>query len=295
MASASPSYPPRSRWYSPFRHGWYALTRRIPSARSLVVELDFPLGLRDTLWSLLIPGFAFRALGHRLIGKIAMIGCGLGWLVFFIALGSYAANIAFALILSLHATSVSFLLVRMCPGMRFTLRILSTFCVLLVMVSVYGFIQGRLGKIFIPLRIGADVVVVRATAPGNLRRGEWVARHIGGSSRSFQTRIDHGAIRIPDGYSLDRILACPGDVVRFHVENFQVNDQFFPRMARMPARGEWVVPKKHWFAWPQFTVHNSGVHETEISNVMLAHAVISEDQFVGKPFRRWFGRRQILP
>lgn len=293
MASASPFYPPRSRWYSPFRHGWYALTRRIPSARSLLVKLDSPLGWRDTFWSLLIPGFAFRAFGHPLIGGVAMIGCGLGWLVFFIALGSYAANVAFALILSLHATSVSFLLARMCPGIRFTLRILSTFCLLLVVASVYGFIQGKLEKILIPLRIGADVVVVRATAPGNLRRGEWVAHHIGGISRSFQT--GNGAVRIQDGYGLDRILACPGDVVRFHAENFQVNDQIFPRKAHMPTKGQMVVREKHWFAWPQFTVQNSGVHETEISNVMLAHAVISEDQFVGKPFRRWFGRRQILP
>lgn len=90
-------------------------------------------------------------------------------------------------------------------------------------------------------------------------------------------------------------MAGPGDVVRFRPEDFQVNEQIFPRQKYMPTNGELVVSKKQWFAWPRFAIQNNRVPETEIENVMLTYSLISKEQIVGKPFKRWFGRRQVLP
>ena len=275
--------------------GKYMFARKIPDARILLDGLDFPLGLRNALLSFVIPGFVFRAFGYQLVGKIAMMGCGLGSLIFFVWLGSHAANLSFALILSLHVTSISFLLVRMQPGLSFTFRILTTLCLFLALTSVYGFFQRKFSEVFIPMRIGSNVVVVKAAPARNIHRGEWIAHRIGTGSQLFQNASFHGAIQIRNGYGLDRVVAGPGDVVRFRPEDFQVNDQTFPRGNHMPTNGEIVVSEKQWFAWPQFALQNNNIPEVEISNVMLAYSIISEEQFVGKPFKRWFGRRQILP
>jgi len=56
------------------------------------------------------------------------------------------------------------------------------------------------------------------------------------------------------------------------------------------------VPENHWFIWPNLAITgNLNVGEASISSVMLQMASVPETQFVGKPFKRWFWREQILP
>lgn len=295
MAIASPYYPPRARWYSPLRDGWYYLAQRAPNIRGLFDGLDFPLSLRDSLLSLVLPGFVFRAFGHRRIGDFAMAGCAAGWLIFFAWLGTSAATTSFALLLALHVTSLSFMLAQMQVGRTFLVRILGTFCGLLILTSVYGYFQTKLGAVILPLRNGSSAVVVRVCAPGQIETGDWIAYRIGSATGSFEDVRQRGSVRIANGYGLERVVAGPGDVIQFHRDSYQVNGRNLPSEPNMPLKGEIVLSPKQWFAWPQFGVQNYGVHKTEISNVMLGYAIISENQFVGKPFKRWFGRRQILP
>ena len=57
--------------------------------------------------------------------------------------------------------------------------------------------------------------------------------------------------------------------------------------------GEVIVPEKNWFIWPEFAISNRGnTAEAAISTAMLRLATVSDTQFVGKPFKRWFWRRQ---
>ena len=62
----------------------------------------------------------------------------------------------------------------------------------------------------------------------------------------------------------------------------------------MPETGELIVPEKHWFVWPDFAISGHGnVAEAALSAALLPMATVSEDQFAGKPFKRWFWRRQF--
>ncbi len=64
----------------------------------------------------------------------------------------------------------------------------------------------------------------------------------------------------------------------------------------MPNSGTLVIQKNHWFIWPNLAISgNWNVGEVNISSAMLEMADVSEKQFVGKPFKRWFWRKQILP
>jgi hypothetical protein len=64
----------------------------------------------------------------------------------------------------------------------------------------------------------------------------------------------------------------------------------------MPTSGEVAVPEKHWFVWPELDISVHGnVSEASISAMMLQSATVSESEFIGKPFKHWFWRRQITP
>jgi len=87
----------------------------------------------------------------------------------------------------------------------------------------------------------------------------------------------------------------PGDHVRFTTNSFEVNGLGQRRRDSMPQSGEFVMPEKHWLVWPDIAMMGHGhVNESQISTMLLEIAMISEDRFAGKPFKRWFWRRQHL-
>ena len=64
----------------------------------------------------------------------------------------------------------------------------------------------------------------------------------------------------------------------------------------MPVSGNFAVPENHWFIWPNIAISgNWNPGDANISSAMLQLADVPEKQFVGKPFKRWFWRKQILP
>jgi hypothetical protein len=62
----------------------------------------------------------------------------------------------------------------------------------------------------------------------------------------------------------------------------------------MPVAGAWTVPEKHWFVWPELGIGGHGMPRADLSATLLEMGTISEEQFIGKPFKRWFWRRQVL-
>jgi len=66
------------------------------------------------------------------------------------------------------------------------------------------------------------------------------------------------------------------------------------RLNHMAESDEAVVPEKHWFIWPELTIRGHGaVPETTLISTMLQLATVSEQQFEGKPMKRWFWHRQL--
>ncbi len=282
----SPYYPPRAHWYG--RVGvagsWLRRSLALDRARA-------PGGISwlALLGSLLVPGLAMYIRGPRLYGRAALGACATLLLVFIAELGRPLANIAFGLLLAVHATGLNYLLAPWLGTLRFRSRVLFSMGLLvalgaLLYAPAQNFVAAR-G--FTPLRMNNRIVVVRAvTNPSTLRRGDWIAYTIAEGG-------DHGGY-IRAGYGFGPVLAVGGDRVRFTSNAVEINGWPRPRLPHMPESGELVVPGNCWFTWPELDITgHGGVAEATLSQTLLSMATINESQLVGKPFRRWFWHRQL--
>ena len=285
--SVSPYYPPRARWYGGVLEWGYTLRRRLVLDR---VRLPSGVPFSHVVASLLVPGLGFWLRGPRLWGLAAFGASALLWLVFFFWLGSPPANIAFGLLISIHGTGLVYLLEPWLAGARFRFRILCSFA-LVALLSMLVYLPARQfmqTHWLMPLQVKGRAVVVRVARPAaagrQIRRGEWVAYSIAGSYGD--------GVYVRDGFGLSPLLAAPGDRVRFTPTALEVNGTPQARLPTMPSAGELVLPEKHWLVWPDVAIGGHG-YGPDISAVLLQMATISEQQFIGKPFKRWFWRRQI--
>jgi hypothetical protein len=137
--------------------------------------------------------------------------------------------------------------------------------------------------------------VQKLTSPGVIKRGDWVMYSLQ-NLNSGDPHREGGAVRSQAGYGLEPVLAVAGDSVTFSTNSFAVNGVEHPLLPHMPNSGEVIVPEKNWFIWPELGISGHGnTSEASISDAMLRLATVPENQFVGKPFKRWFWRKQILP
>jgi type IV secretory pathway protease TraF len=293
----SPYYPPRSRWYRRAFDGTYRIRRalhlgNIHLPRLITTPTRFVLALA-------VPGYSFVDAGWRRVGLwMAGAWCCLA-LIFIVWLGYAVAGLAFGIMISLHVSSVLHALNRMTPGASIWWRLLLSVAVLiivgqLVYASGLDLLQSRL---LMPLRAGDKVVIVRpitVTAP--LRRGELVACATGGTFVRGEPgggRGIFGNVNIRGGHFLDRVLAGPGDRVEFTPTECRVNGTATARLPLMPATGVVVVPEKTWFVWPTLhTVTWQKVSSEVVGGAVLDIALVQREQVIGRPFKRWFWRKQ---
>ena len=283
---SSSYYPPRARWNSRLLlmaggvHRHLALDRlRMPSG----------VPFSRVVASLLVPGLGFYLRGLRLWGKAAMGFCAFLALIFIVGLGSAVGNVAFGLLLSTHVTSVIYVLEPWLAGEKFRTRLLFSAGVLAALAG-FVYLPGRnliQEEWLMPLQVKGRVVIVQRLAhPRAVPRGAWIAYSIEGSGQN--------AVYLQSGFGLGPVLALAGDQVRFTKSAFEVNGVPQPRLDNMPQVGEWVVPEKHWFVWPEVAMSGHGNVPSEgIAATLLRVGTITEAQFVGRPFKRWFGRRQL--
>jgi len=283
---SSSYYPPRARWYSPLLHWVGELRRHLALDR---IRLPTGVPFCRAVVSLVVPGSGFYLRGSRTWGLAAMGFSALMALVFIVGLGYPVGNLAFGLLISTHVSSVLYLFEPWLAGERFRVRLLFSFVMLvllgaLVYLPVRNLIQEHL---LMPLRVNGRVVIVhRLASPSSLRRGAWIAYAI----------YDSGGrgLYVQDGFGLGPVLALPGDRVRITKSALEVNGVPQPLLPYMPQVGEWVMPPKHWFVWPEVAITGHGNTTTNaISATLLQMGTITEDRFVGRPFKRWFGRRQL--
>jgi hypothetical protein len=288
-------YPPRARWYSPVFKIGYEIRRLL---RLEKVRLPAGFSCAEVGLSLLVPGFALFANRRRLLGWIFLGVYCFSALVFVVALGYQAGGVAYGLMISAHATSIIFLETCWLRDRRpFGFRLaLAGLTLLVVWLGIYAPLVGFVERHWImPLSVrGRAVIVRRAALPRNIRRGDWVmysleAAYVGDGHRG-------GAVQVQPGFGWGPVLAVAGDRVEFSTNQYLVNGLARPLLPYLPRSGELVVAEKHWFIWPELDmVVHGNVGEASITEQMLRLASVSEDQFVGKPFHRWFWRRQISP
>jgi hypothetical protein len=287
-------YPPRARWYAQFFYLADALRRRTALDR---LALPSELKPGELAAGLLVPGLAVYFRGPRLWGKAALGASAALALVFIVWLGHLAANVAFGLMISIHATGFAYYCNPLVARRSFFQRTAFTLLILLAM-GLFIYAPARdfvLSRWLTPLRINGRVVVVqRVSATRNLHRGDWVAYQL----QENQTGEAHngGAVWVRQGVGFGPILAVAGDQVSFSTNSFTVNGITRPALPHMPWSGELVVPEKHWFLWPDIAISGHGnVGATSVAATLLGLASVNETQYVGKPFRHWFWRRQIIP
>src|SRR5262245_19391510 len=285
--ASSQYYPPRARWYSPFFHFGRTMRRRLWLDR---LHLPPGLSLRAFIVGLLAPGLAFYVRGEKLIGRTVFAVSAVLAVMFVVWLGYPLANLAFGLLLSAHVSSILFLCRPWLHDVRFRFQIAFGLAVLLAVGGgVYTPLRNSIQQSYLmPLRVNGRVVVVQTFSPAKtVRRGDWIAYSLpeGGGT----------GVRVQEGLSLGPVLASGGDHVRFGPKRFEVNGVERPLLPHMPTSGDLSVPENHWFIWPDLGINGHGnVAEANISATMLQLANVSEARFIGKPFKRWFWRRQIF-
>jgi hypothetical protein len=291
---ASPFYPPRARWFSGFYHlgGWFrrrlALDRLKMPGKMLVGELGA---------GFLVPGLAVYLRGPRLWGQAALAACAALMLVYLVWLGYPAANLAFGLLISIHATGFVFYCHPLMADASFRSRLAFTFLVLLaLMLAIYmparNLVQEHLVS---PLRLGGQVIVVRRFLPPHaFQRGDWMAYSLDETSAG---EAHHGgAVWFHGGAGLGPVLAVAGDYVGFSREGYSVNGTLRPSLPLMPVSGGWTVPEKHWFIWPNLAISGHGnVSEESINRTLLRLADVAPEQYLGQPLHHWLWRKQKLP
>jgi len=291
---SSPYYPRRARWYSRFFYLGLATRHRLALDR---IRLPKEITVGGIILGFLIPGLAVYIRGPRFWGKIALSACALLFLFFIVWLGYPFGNYAFGLMLSIHASGFVYYCSPVLLEKDSFFRILFTLAILLGLGLLFyapmrSIIQNRWAM---PLRRNGHVVIVGKSAlVGSVKRGDWVMY----SLRGFSAGNAHGgggAVWVQEGFGWGPVLAMAGDRVSFTTNSFAVNGLGRPLLPHMPESGELIVPEKQWFIWPELGISGHGnTSEANISATMLRLATVPENQFVGKPFKRWFWRKQIL-
>lgn len=286
---ASPYYPPRAKWYSSLFHLGDAVRRRAHLDRLQLPAGVSPGAILKSVWW---PGISFYLRGEKLIGVAVIGGSVLLVGVFIVWLGYPAAHVAFGLLLSAHVTSLIFLCNRWLAGMRFRGRIAFTLATLLVLgllvyVPLRNLFQAHL---LMPVRSGDRVIVVqRMTSASSVQRGDTIAY-------ALPTIPRPNGVYVREGLGLGPVLAMAGDEIRFLTNGVAINGALHGSLPYMPQAGDLVVPEKHWFVWPDLAMNVRGnMGEAPISATLLQLASVPEENFLGKPFRHWFWRRQIFP
>jgi hypothetical protein len=295
QSDSSPCYPPRARWYSPLFYWTDGFSRLLALDR---LQLTQEINVGAMAAGFLAPGLAVYFRTPGLLGKAALSLAGLLLLTFIIWLGYGIGNLAFGMLLSLHVSGFVYYctpLFRDSLGRRLGLTLLT-----LAALSLFIYLPARnivQGYLLSPLQVNGHVVVVRhIVSTKSIQTGDWIAYNIS-TDHSYEEGGVYvfSAVGFHPGIAFGPVLALPGERIEFFADTFSVNGVPHPRLPHMPVTGSYLVPEKEWFIWPNLAiVEREDVAEASVSSVLLHMALVTEEQLIGRPFQRWFWRRQIL-
>jgi len=291
-------YPPRARWYSPVFY-WGDTIRRWLWLDRIHVQLPGDMTFAGSAASFLVPGLGFYLRGTRRWVRAAWSGYALLLGVFMAAYGYPAGNFALGLLMAIHIVGFLYYCGPFWQQSDLSSRLIFTLlAVLAIGLLVYLPLRNAVLQHWVlPLRLNGRVFVVQRQFPVEaVQRGDWIAYKLGGGDSAWEGGREHGAVYLHSGMGLGPVLAMAGDRVEFSTNAFTVNGQPHALRPHMPSAGELVVPKNNWFVWPDVGISGHGhTAENTISSAMMEMAIVTREQFVGRAFPRWLGRRQISP
>lgn len=282
-------YPPRAGWSRHFYEAGYAFRRQLHLEDLKLPQFAVTVSVWECLLCLLVPGFSFTFAGWKLFGRGTLVAWFAALGVFVLWLGHAAANIAFGMMMSMHVSSIIHFLNRLAPSMTLLRRLGYSLAVLFVVGQLIYATGLRLFQrhLFMPLRWNERVYVVNPRANrGDVKRGELVAVRT--------KRTGAKGVQIRAGFTLDRVVAQPGDFVRFNRNSFRVNEtESEMREPWMPTEGSLEMDEKTWLVWPELTtINRNNIGDDAITAAVLLVAQVHREQIIGRPYRRWFWRDQ---
>jgi hypothetical protein len=287
-------YPPRARWYGRLFYLGLATRQRLALDR-IRMPKDFTLG--GILLGILVPGLAVYIRDPRFWGKITLAACAMLSLLFLLWLGYPFGNVAFGLLIAIHASGFAYYCSPFLREKEFFTRIGYTLGLLIAFgLLLYAPLRSLVQNHWLMpmIRNGRVIIVEKSASASGVKTGEWVL-YLLQSRLAGNAHGAGGAVWVRDGSGFGPVLAMAGDRVSFATNSFTVNGVERRSLPHMPQSGELIVPENNWFIWPELGISGHGnVGEAVISATMLQLATVPEDQFVGKPFKRWFWRKQIF-
>ena len=280
----SPYYPPRAQWYSGVWYLWYWFLH----AKRVTPVLR--LATHRFLASCIIPGLAFGIAGRRIIAWAAVLAYGGCLLLLAIRLGHPEATFAFGMMISIHTSSVLFAIERTSPvPLILSQRTCYAMGLVLFMGVAIYFPMRRyvMDHWALPISVKGRIIVVRPSR-SRIDRGDWVVYRM-------QPRSGAG-VNIAGGIAYAHLIAMSGDQLRFTPFYVMVNETFPDQIQPdMPVHGEPVVPEKRCFIWPDLAIPARGGGGSMVSDLKMQMAEVPENDVIGKPYTRWFWRKQQLP
>jgi hypothetical protein len=279
-AVESPYYPARAGRFGRGLHGWFRFRRALHRPRPVPPPpaLSRP---RLVLW-LLVPGSLTAARGKRLRGGVllslwlAMIAA--CWIWIGTAWSSSALVVASALHSLTAAIALAAWLEHVTPGSR--LRRAAWYAFLLVLLLYMVAVPALTRRVVLVINVRDDTHLINpSVAPGELRRGDWIA---------YQFYSHSGAM------GFDRILALPGETIRFYNDAFEVGGTAYQRLPRMPTAGEKRVGEGEYFVWPAGARLNGFAGRGEGTRLLQGAAIVPEKRVLGRAYDRWLWRKQTL-
>lgn len=297
-AWSSAYYPPRAGWRASLSRPARAGVRKL---EAFARRLPAPTAVAWDALCIVVPGLSFYLAGWRRVGQGIFVGWVVALLVYIVCLGLPVASWAFMLLITAHTASISQrfqtwltqqrLLTQLALGL-----ILFGAISFLVYVPARNWFEAHLAT---PLPTGKRVLVMNPRIrPTSIQRGDWLAYRIEGGYRAGIHQPGGGyvpGVNVRGGFGFGPVLAVPGDRVKFGEKYFRVNDSFRVRLANMPQSGELVVSPNQWLVWPEVGVSMYGVGREVAEQAMLNIALARKDNLTGKPYQRWFFRKQTIP
>ncbi len=241
------------------------------------------------LW-LFVPGAMWMGHGRRRLGRVVMAA----WLtlgaVHVMLLGETVATSALILACGLHSVTAAAVVATWLAALPPLKRCLRTalYAVLIAVLLYSVVLPAVLSAVVRPITVWNDSLLIRSGLmdfSGHRQRGDWIA---------YQLPPGEGYVITRDGLGFDRILALPGETVRFHEDAFEVNGRAYERVSpHMPVTGEITVPAGHYFIWPANAAFRHVDDQTE-RHLLLKLAMIAGEDVRGAAYHRWFWRTQVL-
>lgn len=279
---SSPYYPPRANTLSRFLTMLDRLVARLRMSQLLSAPVYRRATHPYTISWLLVPGLMWRGEAERAkLGNGIMLAWAIALIFHIVSLNTEVANFGAILASALHGISAAAVLAVIYPQWQGFTRVWKTslYATLMVM-AIYT----------IGLRNMMPSVAERITVNGEntmSHRGRWFSSKPWAQGEWVTYRFYNGMM------NMDRILAGPGDTIRFHKDSFEVNGRFFQRVsAKMPVEGEKEMEVGTYYIWPTKANYN---HAGDAEAGLLSGlSLVEAENIVGRPYQRWFWKSNTL-